>query len=148
MKIAVVGLGRMGMQIVRKLAEGGHEVVAHNRSRGPIDAAVAYGAAPAYTKEEVAQACSDQPAMVWLMIPADVVDNELDTWLSVLPAGSIIIDGGNSDFRNTRMRAEKVEAAGMHLLDVGTSGGVWGYQNGFSMMVGGTAPVYTAVEPV
>jgi len=147
MKIAIAGLGRMGMQIAHKLAEGGHDVIAHNRSRDPIDKAVTYGATAAYTKADVVAAFGDGPIIIWLMIPADVIDTELDAWLDILPAGSTIIDGGNSDFRNTKRRAEKVTAAGMHLLDVGTSGGVWGYDNGFSMMVGGDTAVYTAIEP-
>jgi len=146
-KIAVAGLGRMGMQIARKLAENGHEVIAHNRSHGPIEQAVGYGAAAAYTKEDVVHAFAGQPVVVWVMIPAEVVDSELDVWLDVLPKNSIIIDGGNSDFRLTRERAKKVAARGMVLLDSGTSGGVWGYQRGFSMMVGGDKPAFDAVEP-
>ncbi len=148
MKVAVAGLGRMGMQIARKLAEGGHDVIAHNRSREPIVAAAAYGARAAYTKEEVVQAFDGQPVVLWMMIPAEVFDAELAVWLPQLPKGSTIIDGGNSDFRKTRTRAATVQAAGMHLLDVGTSGGVWGYKNGFSMMAGGDTAVFANVEPV
>ncbi|HSX30229.1 MAG TPA: decarboxylating 6-phosphogluconate dehydrogenase [Candidatus Saccharimonadales bacterium] len=148
MKLAVAGLGRMGMQIARKLAENGHEVIAHNRSHGPIEQAVAYGATGAYTKEDVVKAFDGQPVTVWVMIPAEVVDSELDAWLHVLPKNSTIIDGGNSDFRLTRERAKKVAAAGMVLLDSGTSGGVWGYQRGFSMMVGGDKTAFEATEPV
>ena len=149
MKIAVHGLGRMGMQIARKLSEDGHEVIAHNRSREPIDEAVSYGAKPAYTKDEVIAAFGGDQAIVWLMVPADVVDEQLDEWLKLLPKGSLIIDGGNSDFRLTKQRNEKVKQAGMTLLDSGTSGGVWGYQNGFSMMVGcDDAAAFSLVEPV
>lgn len=136
MKIAVHGLGRMGMQIARKLSEDGHSVIAHNRSREPIDEAVGYGAKPAYTKEEVLAAFGTEQVVLWIMVPADVVDEQLDEWLKLLPKGSIIIDGGNSDFRLTKQRNERVKQAGMTLIDSGTSGGVWGYQNGFSMMVG------------
>jgi len=137
----------MGMQVAHKLAEGGHEVIAHNRSPGPIDEAVGYGAAAAPTKEDVVKAFGGQPAVVWIMIPAAVFDGELDAWLDLVPAGSIIIDGGNSDYRLTRVRAEKVAAKGCRLIDVGTSGGVWGYQNGFSMMAGGDAAAFATVEP-
>lgn len=147
MKLAVAGLGRMGMQIARKLAEGGHEVIAHNRSRDPVEEAAAYGAVAAYTKPEVVAAFGDEPVVLWLMIPSDAVDSELDAWLKVLPADSIIIDGGNSDFRLTRRRAETIAAAGMHLIDVGTSGGVWGYENGFSMMCGGDLTRVRVIEP-
>lgn len=146
MKIAIAGLGRMGMQIARKLAENAHEVIAHNRSRESIDTAVTYGAAAAYTKQDVVNAFEGKPVTLWLMIPADVVDQELDAWLQILPKDSTIIDGGNSDYRLTQARAQKVQAAGLCLLDSGTSGGVWGYQNGFSMMVGGDAEAFTATE--
>jgi 6-phosphogluconate dehydrogenase len=147
MKIAIAGLGRMGMQIARKLAENGHEVIAHNRSRDPIDVAVTYGVTAAYTKEDVAKAFDGKQFVLWIMIPADVVDHELGAWLKIMPKGSTIIDGGNSDFRLTRQRAKKVEEAGLFLLDSGTSGGVWGYQNGFSMMVGGPEEAFKAVGP-
>lgn len=148
MKIAISGLGRMGMQIARKLQEGGHTVVAHNRSREPIEEMKAIGATPAYTKEEVVAAFQNEPAVVWLMVPSDIVDTELDSWLSLLPAGSILIDGGNSDFRQTKIRSERVAGHGSLLLDVGTSGGIWGYANGFSMMAGGDAAAFKTIEPV
>lgn len=148
MKIAVAGLGRMGMQIARKLSENGHDVIAHNRSRDPVDVAVTYGTTAAYTKKDVVKAFDGKQFVLWVMIPADVIDEELDKWLSIMPKGSTIIDGGNSDFRKTRERARKVEAAGLYLLDSGTSGGIWGYQNGFSMMVGGDENAFKAVEPV
>lgn len=148
MKIAVAGLGRMGMQVARKLSEGGHEVIAHNRSKGPVDEAVTYGATAAYEKGDVVQAFQGKPVVLWIMIPAQVIDEQLDEWLKIVPKGSIIIDGGNSDYRLTSQRAEKVAAAGSVLLDSGTSGGVWGYQNGFSMMVGGNEQAFKTVELV
>lgn len=148
MKIAIAGLGRMGAQIARKLSEDGHEVIAHNRSAGPVDEAVKYGAKAAYKKEDVVSAfAAGEQVVVWLMIPADVVDQELDVWLELLPKGSIIIDGGNSDFRLTKQRSERVANQSMTLVDVGTSGGVWGYQNGFSMMAGGGEASFGLVEP-
>jgi 6-phosphogluconate dehydrogenase len=148
MKVAVQGLGRMGLQIARKLSEDGHDVIAHNRSRAPIDEAVSYGAKPAYTKQEVLEAFGSEQAVVWMMLPAEIVDEHLDEWLELLPKGSIIIDGGNSDFRLTKQRNERANAKGMMLLDSGTSGGVWGYQNGFSMMVGGDSnDAFAAAEP-
>ncbi len=140
MKIAIAGLGRMGMQIARKLTEDGHTVIAHNRSKAPVDEAASYGATPAYTKDSVVSHFSDgEPVVLWLMVPSDVVDSELEAWLALLPKNSIIIDGGNSDFRLTKQRAALVKNSGSLLVDSGTSGGVWGYQNGFSMMVGGEA---------
>jgi 6-phosphogluconate dehydrogenase len=148
MKIAIAGLGRMGGQIARKLHEANHTVIAHNRSAGPVDEMKALGAQAAYTKEEVVAVFDGQPVVLWIMVPSDVVDSELDAWLSLIPKGSILIDGGNSDFRLTQKRAEKVAAAGSVLLDCGTSGGVWGYKNGFSMMVGGDESAFKTIEPV
>lgn len=147
MNIAISGLGRMGGQIAKKLAENGHHVVAHNRSAGPVDEAAAYGATPAYTKQDVVAAFDGQPVTLWIMIPANVIEAELDDWLTILPQGSVIIDGGNSDYRGDQARADKVAAAGSTLLDIGTSGGVWGITNGFSMMVGGDEASYTSLIP-
>jgi 6-phosphogluconate dehydrogenase len=148
MKIAIQGLGRMGAQIAQKLAENGHEVIAHNRSREPIDEAVTHGAKAAYTKQEVLDAFSGDRVVLWIMLPADIVDAQVDEWLGLLPKSSILVDGGNSDFRLTQKLNEKVTAAGMYLLDVGTSGGVWGYRNGFSMMCGGdNAEAFQTLEP-
>jgi 6-phosphogluconate dehydrogenase len=148
MKIAVSGLGRMGGQIARKLSEDGHKVVANNRSSGPIDEAVKYGAIAAPTKEDVVNAfAANEQVVLWIMLPAEIIDQEVDTWLKLLPKGSVIVDGGNSDFRLTKERSKRVAAAGMTLLDVGTSGGVWGYQNGFSMMAGGDASGIGLLEP-
>lgn len=148
MKIAIAGLGRMGMQIARKLAEGGQEVIAHNRSREAVDEAVTYGAKPAYEKNEVVSAFAEEQVVLWLMVPAEVIDSQLDEWLALVPKGSILIDGGNSDYRLTQERSKKVLAAGSVLLDCGTSGGVWGYKNGFSMMIGGDKDAFTKVEEV
>ena len=148
MKIAIHGLGRMGMQIARKLAENNHSVIAHNRSPEPIAVAASYGATGAQTKQDVVADFGEERIVIWLMLPAEIVDHELDEWLKVLPKGSILIDGGNSDYRLTRMRAKKVAGEGHSLFDCGTSGGVWGYDNGFSMMVGGDDPAaLSSIEP-
>jgi len=148
MKIAISGLGRMGGQIAKKLAENGHEVVAHNRSRGPVEEAASYGAVAAFDKQSVIGAFDGQPVVLWIMLPADVIDSELGEWLEILPADSIVIDGGNSDYRGDEERANKVHAADCKMLDIGTSGGVWGIINGFSMMVGGDQDAYETVRPV
>ncbi len=147
MKIAISGLGRMGAQIAQKLAEGGHEVIAHNRSPEPVEAAKEYGAIPAFTKEEVLAAFGDDTPIIWLMIPANVIDSELDAWLDLVPEGSILIDGGNSDYRGDAARAERGAEKGSTLLDIGTSGGVWGYERGFAMMAGGDKTAYMRITP-
>ena len=148
MKIAVAGLGKMGMQIARKLAEDNHKVIAHNRSPEPVDQAVTYGATAAYKKQDVVDAFgSGERLVLWLMIPAEVIDQQLDEWLTILPSGSIVVDGGNSDFRGDSDRAKRVAAHGSQLLDIGVSGGVWGYEYGFSMMVGGDKTAFDALSP-
>jgi len=147
MKIAISGLGRMGSQIAKKLHEEGHVVVAHNRSSGLVDEMKGLGMIGAYTKEEVISFFKNEQVIIWLMVPSDVVDSELDIWLSLIPKGSIIIDGGNSKWSDTKRRAEKVKELGSVLLDVGTSGGVWGYQNGFSMMCGGDNTSFEIIKP-
>jgi 6-phosphogluconate dehydrogenase len=136
MKIAIHGLGRMGMQIARKLAENDHTVIAHNRSPEPVQEAVGYGAVGTSSKQEVLDAFQGEKVVLWIMLPAAIVDAQIDEWLDLVPEGSIIIDGGNSDFRLTQKLNQKIKDRGSVLVDVGTSGGVWGYQNGFSMMAG------------
>ncbi len=148
MTVAIHGLGRMGMQLARKLAENGHQVIAHNRSPEPIQKATTYGAMSAPTKKAVIDAFKSEKVILWLMLPAAIVDEQLRDWLTLLPEGSIIIDGGNSDYRLTAEREKSVTAAKCSWLDIGTSGGVWGYQNGFSMMVGGNqASAVEAIRP-
>lgn len=148
MKIAISGLGRMGSQIARKLHEGGHIVVAHNRSSGLVDEMKNLGMIGVYSKEEVLSSFGNDQVIVWIMVPSDVVDSELDLWLELIPQGSILIDGGNSKWSDTKRRSLKVKEKGSILLDVGTSGGVWGYQNGFSMMVGGEKVAYETIRPI
>ena len=147
MKIAISGLGRMGGQIAQKLVEGGHEVVAHNRSPEPIEEAVSHDAKAAYKKEDVVTAFAGQPVVLWIMLPAEIIDAQLDEWLKLVPKGSLIIDGGNSDFRHDQARADKVKSAGSSFMDIGTSGGVWGYKNGFCMMAGGDEQDFKKLEP-
>lgn len=148
MKIAISGLGRMGGQIARKLHENGHTVVAHNRSADKVDEAKTYGAIPAYSEQELIDAFEGQQVVLWLMLPAEIIDSKVDEWLTLLPKGSIIIDGGNSDYRGDEPRAKRIQTAGCTLLDIGTSGGVWGFKNGFSMMVGGDEDSYNTISPV
>ncbi len=149
MKIVIHGLGRMGMQIARKLAESGeHEVIVHNRSHEPIEQAVSYGATAAYTPEDVVAAIGEDTAVVWVMLPAEITDDIVKDWAARLPEGSVIINGGNSDFRRTKELNKIVSEAGKQLVDIGVSGGVWGYENGFPMMCGSDdSAAYEAVVP-
>lgn len=148
MKIAVVGLGKMGMQIARKLAESDIEVIAHNRSKEPIEEAKKYGAIGAYTKYEVLDNFGNDTPVIWLMITASAMDEQLSEWTNFLPEGSVLVDGGNSDYRKTKERAKLVTAKGLRYVDVGTSGGVHGYKNGFSMMVGGEKEDFNYIKPI
>lgn len=149
MKIAIQGLGRMGMQIARKLAEAGHEVHALDRSTEPIDEAVSHGCIGAHSKDDVVAAFAGEPGIVWVMLPAEITDDEIAEWSALLPQRSVIINGANSDFRQTQKLNAVVAAAGKILVDVGVSGGVWGYERGFPLMVGcDDEATVTALTPI
>src|SRR3990167_11118972 len=140
MKIGLVGLGKMGYQIMQRLLDGGHEVVVDQHSHAATAAKQA-GAVLATDRQAMIKQLGNQP-IVWLMIPAQAVDHELAALLELLPKGSIVVDGGNSDYRATLKRAAKCQAKGIELVDVGVSGGVLGLKNGFAMMAGGSADAY------
>lgn len=148
MKIAIIGLGKMGSQIARKLHDGNHTVVATNRSNAPIDEMKSLGMIGAYTREEVVSSFGDDKVVLWIMVPSSAVDAEIDSWLELIPKGSIIIDGGNSKWSDSKIRFNKVSLAGSFFLDIGTSGGVWGYKNGFSLMIGGDKNSYETIIPI
>ncbi|HUD10044.1 MAG TPA: NADP-dependent phosphogluconate dehydrogenase [Candidatus Saccharimonadales bacterium] len=148
MKIAVAGLGRMGMGVTRSLLRDGHEVLAQNRTAAKVDVAVGYGAKASYTPADVVTSFGGEQAVVWIMVPAEVVAVELDTWLKLLKPGDIVVDGGNSDFRQTKKHYDKVKAHGLELVDAGTSGGILGFDNGFSIMVGGELSAVQTLSPV
>lgn len=148
MKIAISGLGKMGGQIAIKLKQNSHDVIGHDINPETVDALAAEGITPAHTADDIVAAFDGQPVVLWVMIPASVVTVALDTWKAALPAGSIIIDGGNTDFRDDKIHSASLTEKNITLVDVGTSGGVWGLQNGFSMMVGGTQEAFDTVEPI
>jgi len=148
MKIVISGLGRMGMQIAEKLVKDGHDVIAHNRHSDKVDTAVGFGAIGVYTKEDAVAQFHDEQHIVWIMLPAEVVEGELKSWLELLPSGSILIDGGNSDFRLANEQAKLVSDHGSQLLDVGTSGGILGMKDGFCMMAGGNHDAFITIEPI
>jgi 6-phosphogluconate dehydrogenase len=149
MRLAIFGLGRMGANMARRLSRGGIEVVAHNRSIAPIDALVESEAhiMAAYTLAEmVAQLPS--PRIVWLMLPSGAVtEAAIDQVLPLLSAGDLLIDGGNSMYQDTIARAARVQQHGVHYMDVGTSGGVWGLNNGYSLMFGGSDEAAALIAP-
>ena len=147
MQIGIYGLGRMGANMVRRLAENGHEVVAGNRSSGPVEEAVGYGAEGAYGVEEFVQKL-EKPRVMWSMLPAgDITDQMLNTFADLGEEGDIIVDGANSYFRDSVRRSEEITARGFRYLDAGISGGVWGYDVGYCTMVGGDRSAYEHIEP-
>lgn len=145
MRIGFSGLGRMGSQMVVRLLNDGHEVVVMNRSPEPTKKAAAHGALVAEGPESLVKALD--PVIIWIMLPDMVVAEHLKILLPLVPKGSIFVDGGNSDFRNTQKLARYVAERGSFLVDVGTSGGILGLENGFSMMVGGDKQAVSQIEP-
>lgn len=148
MKVALVGLGKMGMQIAERFLGDNHGVIAIDPNPDTVNAAAQKGATSATDRAEAVSQFNGEPPVVWLMIPAGIVDKELDEWLNVLPEGSIVIDGGNSDFRDTKKHYETAKTRSAELIDVGTSGGILGMKNGFSMMVGGDETAYQKITPL
>ncbi len=149
MEIGFYGLGRMGGNMVTRLAQGGHRVVASNRSRGPVDLAAQHGAIPAYTMEEMVSKLEATPKAVWIMVPSgQVVDDTIAHLTTLLKPGDIIIDGGNSWFKDTKRRAADLTAKGFHYMDCGTSGGIWGLKVGYSLMIGGEREIFQHLEPI
>jgi 6-phosphogluconate dehydrogenase len=147
MQLGFVGLGRMGANMVRRLVKGGHEVVVFNRSPEPIREVAKEGAIPSTSLQDLVSKLQ-KPSIVWLMLPAgDVTENHLQQLMTLLKAGDIIVDGGNSNFKDTVRRAEMLKTEGFHYVDVGTSGGIWGITEGYSMMVGGEKEAVERLRP-
>jgi 6-phosphogluconate dehydrogenase len=148
MEIGIYGLGRMGGNMATRLAEGGHRVVASNRSKEPVDEAVQHGAVAAYTIEEMVSKLK-APRVLWSMVPAgDVTDETLEEFAKHASPGDIFVDGGNSNFHDSQRRAAKYSAKGFRYLDIGVSGGIWGLKIGYCMMVGGPADAVAIVKPL
>jgi 6-phosphogluconate dehydrogenase len=148
MKIAMVGLGKMGANMTQRLIEKGHEVVGFDLSDKARDAVAAFGATTASTLEEVATALS-APRVAWVMVPAGEATNSTITKLAGLfEPGDVIIDGGNSNYKEMAPLVEKLAASGIALVDAGTSGGIWGLKEGYCLMVGGTKEAVATCEPI
>jgi 6-phosphogluconate dehydrogenase len=148
MEIGLYGLGRMGANMVRRLVRSGdHRVVAGNRSPGPVDDAASEGAEGAYSMKEMVEKLG-APRTIWTMVPAgDVTEQTLLGFADLMEEGDILIDGGNSYFRDSIRRAALLREKGLRFLDAGTSGGIWGLEVGYCLMVGGDADAYEHVEP-
>ncbi|MBI2886048.1 MAG: decarboxylating 6-phosphogluconate dehydrogenase [Chloroflexi bacterium] len=147
MELGLIGLGRMGGNMVLRLLQGGHRVVVYDRSPEAVARLRGEGARGASSLEELVRQLTP-PRAVWLMVPAgDPVDETLQALMAVAEAGDILIDGGNSYYKDSMRRAREVEARGFHYLDAGTSGGIWGLEIGYCMMVGGRPEVFARLEP-
>jgi 6-phosphogluconate dehydrogenase len=149
MEIAIVGLGKMGGNMARRLLKGGHRVVGFNRSREVIDQITAEaGMTPAYTLAEAVSKLS-APRAVWLMLPAGQATLDgVKQLMEMLEPGDIVIDGGNSNYKDDARNAELLKTKNIHFVDVGTSGGIWGLTEGYSMMVGGETEAVEHLRPI
>jgi 6-phosphogluconate dehydrogenase len=148
MELGIIGLGRMGANMAERLIRGGHRVVGYDRSPEPIQRVVEKGAVGADSLEALVEAMSG-PRAVWLMVPAGPpVDETIEALLPLLSVDDVILDGGNSYYKDTLQRAEMVRERGMHFVDVGTSGGVWGLAEGYSLMIGGSDEVVERLRPI
>src|SRR5580698_8128023 len=147
MQIGMVGLGRMGANMARRLLRGGHECVVFDMSAKTVEELVHEKATGAESLADLVKKLK-KPRAVWLMVPAAVVDQSIASLVPLLDSGDIIIDGGNSYYIDDIRRAKELAAKGIHYVDVGTSGGVWGLERGYCMMIGGEDKVVKGLDPI
>jgi 6-phosphogluconate dehydrogenase len=147
MQIGIVGLGRMGANMARRLLRGGHDCVVFDMSRKAVEELVHERANGAASLEDLVKGLH-KPRAVWLMVPAGVVDQSIASLEPLLEAGDTIIDGGNSYYIDDIRRAKELSQKGIHYVDVGTSGGVWGLERGYCMMIGGEGEVVKSLDPI
>ena len=147
MQLGMIGLGRMGANMVHRLLAGGHRCVVYDRSPEAVASLVGEGAIGASSLEDFVDKLQE-PRVVWLMIPAAVVDKSISDLVSLLKADDIVIDGGNSHYVDDIRRAKELRSRGIHYVDVGTSGGVWGRERGYCQMIGGEKEVIEQLDPI
>lgn len=148
MRLAMIGLGRMGANIARRLMRGGHEIVAYNRHPEAAERLAGEGAIAATSLEDVA-AKLESPRIFWVMLPAgDPTESAIETLLGLASPGDVIIDGGNTFYKDDIRRAKSCREKRVVYVDVGTSGGVWGLERGFCMMIGGEKPTVDMLDPI
>jgi 6-phosphogluconate dehydrogenase len=147
LQLGMIGLGRMGANMVRRLIRGGHQCVVYNRTPQAVNELVKDHALGATSLAELAKKLA-KPRAVWLMVPAAVVDPTISELVPLLEQGDILIDGGNSYYVDDLRRAKELAQKGIHYVDVGTSGGVWGLERGYCMMIGGETEVVQRLDPV
>ena len=147
MQLGMIGLGRMGANMVRRVMRAGHLSVVYDRSAEAVSALAKDGAAGAASLREFVSKLS-APRVICLMVPAAVVDSSIAELLPLLSEGDTVIDGGNSHYQDSVARAQRLAAAKVHFIDMGTSGGVWGLERGFCLMIGGETDVVTRLDPL
>ncbi|HVU14314.1 MAG TPA: decarboxylating 6-phosphogluconate dehydrogenase [Phototrophicaceae bacterium] len=148
MQLGLVGLGKMGGNMNVRLLQGGHSTVVYNRTPEPVQAAVDAGSTASTSLADLVSKLS-KPRAIWLMIPAgDPTESSIQELMGLLEPGDTIIDGGNSNYKDSIRHAELVKPKGINFVDVGTSGGVWGLKEGYSMMVGGDKEVVDRLSPI
>jgi 6-phosphogluconate dehydrogenase len=148
MKLGMIGLGRMGANMTTRLLRGGHQVVVYDRNPDAVKASAAGGATGSASLADLV-AKLDAPRTVWIMVPSGKpTDDTIAELLGLLKAGDVIIDGGNSNFRDSQARCANAKTQSVAFIDAGTSGGVWGLENGYCLMVGGDADAVKRVEPI
>ncbi|HEY2139332.1 MAG TPA: decarboxylating 6-phosphogluconate dehydrogenase [Chthoniobacterales bacterium] len=147
MQLGMIGLGRMGANMVRRLQKNGHNCVVYDRSADSVKQLSSEGSIGSSSLDDFVKKLS-KPRAVWLMVPAGVVDATLHDLAPKLESGDIIIDGGNSYYIDDIRRAKELSAKGIHYVDVGTSGGVWGLERGYCMMIGGPKDVVAKLDPI
>ena len=149
MEMGMVGLGRMGGNMVLRLMKRGHRMIAHDRSADAVKEKASQGAIPAVSVQEFVKAFQSKPRVMWVMVPAgDPTTEAIDQLSELGDPGDIIIDGGNTNWKIAMGDAARVKAKGMHYMDAGTSGGIWGLANGYSLMVGGQKQIYDHCLPL
>jgi 6-phosphogluconate dehydrogenase len=148
MKIGMIGLGRMGMNMAKRLLQGGHQVVAYNRTPNKTEEIVKEGAIGSFSLAELVENLT-APRVVWLMLPAGKpVDDHLEQLSDLLAPGDIVIDGGNTYYKDDIRRGVMLSEKDINFMDVGVSGGIWGLQVGYCMMMGGDRRIYEYLEPI
>jgi len=148
MQLGMIGLGRMGANMVERLLRGGHQLVGYDRDPAAVQRVAGKGASGADSLAALAQQLKP-PRAVWLMVPAgDPVDQTIEALIPHITRGDVILDGGNSNYKDTVRRAAALKTQGLGFVDVGTSGGIWGLAEGYSMMIGGDAQVVEHLKPI
>ena len=147
MQLAMIGLGRMGGNMVQRLVQGGHELILYDSSADAIKTHVGKGAKGAKDLADVARQLTPR-RVVWIMVPAGAVERSLEQLAPHLSRGDIVIDGGNSNYRDSLRRAETLEKQGIEFIDVGTSGGIWGLTLGYCLMIGASPAAFQHCEPI